>query len=115
MNENLEIERSKHIHDYLKYITTLSTGSILLMATLWEKMSFAAEWLFLVKIAIIAFLISIIGAIATMTIALLHFGGKRRKDSDWQSVAGGAGLIFCWLGFLVAVISLTTFVLKNFG
>ena len=74
--ELIEIELSKHVQDYLKHITTLSTGSIVLMATLWEKMSTNAELLGSITVAIVGFQASIIGAILVMTIRVMHFSGR---------------------------------------
>jgi len=113
--QNIEIERSKHIQEYLKHLTTLSTGAIVLLVALWDKVGSSAEWLFLVRIAVAAFFLSILGAVASMTINMVQFTGMKKQTPRREKVVGGFGLCVCWICFLAAVCALSIFVCRNFG
>jgi hypothetical protein len=51
--------------DYLKHLTTLNTGSILIVATFLEKLFEQPKWNVLVGVSLVSFIVSIIGCITT--------------------------------------------------
>lgn len=101
--------------DFLKHLTTLSTGSIILMVTFLEKLFANPEWRFLVGISLIAFTLSIVGSLS------LHFQSFLDLESDpTKPLSRGQGF-FVWVsflaaigGFLVGLVTLVTFAFKNF-
>jgi hypothetical protein len=104
-------EESKLAHDYFKHLTTLSTGSILLIATFLDKLFAQPEWKFFVGIAIVAFLISIICSIIIQAIILETM--YDRPTVGMLKILGMLAIIGSWSGFLIGVMSLGIFALKN--
>jgi Na+-transporting NADH:ubiquinone oxidoreductase subunit NqrE len=109
--EKRAAEESKLAHDYLKHVTTLSTGSLVLMVTFLEKLISKRQWGFLVDVSFVSFLVSIVSAVAAMTaiLELMH-------DQDKKGFArklGALGFVGTWLGFTSGVTSLTLFALGN--
>ena len=109
--EKKEAEETKVMMDYLKHLTTLSTGSLLLLVTFIEKIFVHPEWKFLVVIAIGSFLVSIVSAVAAMTAhaATIHDS----NPGSGISLLGGSDLIGTWVGFLIGICSLAVFALRN--
>ena len=98
--------------DYLKHLTTLSTASIVLMATFWEKLSAKPILKSAVAVAICGFMISVLGSVMTHTIFVIY-EIPGRTVNDLAAFIGGLGLLFTWLGFLIGISSLAAFAIKN--
>jgi len=111
-SNQLDIESTKQITDYLKHITTLSTGSIVLLVAFLEKLFSKPEGTIFIKYTMVGFAVSVVGAVIAMTINIAVIGRDRK---NWEAGLGGIGLLLCWLGFLVAILSLSIFAIKNIG
>lgn len=61
-----ELEGRKLYFDMVKHLTTLSSGSILVVATLVEKLFDKPRHLWIVVIVLIAFLVSVISGLMSM-------------------------------------------------
>lgn len=48
--------------EYLQYLTTLSTGSILLIATFWEKLSAKPAWKPAVALSLAGFMLTVLSS-----------------------------------------------------
>ena len=60
-------EGQKLLYDTCKHLTTLNTGSILILATFLEKLFIQdREWTYLVAVVFLALIISMISSVATM-------------------------------------------------
>jgi len=104
-------EEAKVVHDYYKHLTTLSSGSILIVVTFLEKLTSSPEWQFLVGLSIIAFMVTIVSCVfvSVYTIETMHY----KDEGSWFAVFTGLAVIAAWVGFLVGMISLGIFALKN--
>ena len=100
MDENKS--RLAESYDYLKHLTTLSSSSIVVIATFAEK--FGKDWKALLRAAIICMLISLLCSIMGMLYAVAY--GKTPKDEvpqsdrDFAVYISTAALFFLFLGFL---------------
>ena len=105
------IERYKSIFDYLKHLTTLSTGSIILISAFLEKLFVKPNWKFLVAIALGSFMTSVVAAVVTHTILAFDFPGDTESPDlpKWANKLGDVSLVTTWTGFLVGIISLAIF------
>jgi hypothetical protein len=108
------IEALKTIYDFFKHLTTLSTGSILLMATLMERVFKSPVATGLVSISFVGFIVSIVSSLASMfvltqAIKAPDFLAPAEKNFWALAVAGAVG------GFLVAISLLVLFSVKNFS
>ncbi|MGB8682931.1 MAG: hypothetical protein WCD12_08615 [Candidatus Binatus sp.] len=106
------VESIKFVADYLKHLTTLSTGSLLLISTFLEKFFARPLWKPCVIVALSSFLVSVIGAALALTALAAMIEDPLDYFSD-SGLAFGFGLIATWAGFLVGIISFAAFAIKN--
>lgn len=107
-----KIEFYKSFFDYLKHLTTLSTGSIILLAAFLEKLFSQPKWKILVAVSLIGFVLSVIAAVIAHTLMILSFEADEQSDQEGNVVM--FSLFAIWLGFLIGIVSLAIFALKNF-
>jgi hypothetical protein len=108
---DLESHR-EHLFDYVKQMTTLSTGSILLQLAFLEKVFTQPRWKSLVAISLISFSASIIGAVVVHTTLMgTHIDSAKWKRGEKRVVA--FGLLSVWMGFLIGVVTLVIFAVRN--
>ena len=109
-----EIEHFKTFVDYLKHLTTLSTGSIVLMAAFLEKLFVKPLWKFAVVISLIGFMLSVLSSTIAHTIQIyFHAPGVNYNGINWATILGGIAVIITWIGFLVGILSLAIFAIRN--
>ena len=107
------LEQARHQIDYVKHMTTLSTGSILLLTTFLEKLFSKPNWKQLVAISFVGFTISVIASIIIHTMSVFSEDFFKHSNNETANKAAFIVLTIMWLSFLVGVISLTAFSLKN--
>ncbi len=98
-------EGYKLFFDFFKHMTTLSTGSILILATFLDKFDSNPERGIWIKIAFIGFICSMISA-AIMMFIYSTLVGYRGKYGNVTSIIGGYVVIFCISSFSLGVIAL---------
>lgn len=114
-SEILNVEHVKQQIDYVKHMTTLSTGSILLLATFLEKLFSKPLWKPFVVAAFCGFLISVISAVLAHTLLV----GDRTFFEHPDPLDGPqvftllVAICVMWLGFLVGVTALAAFAIRN--
>lgn len=109
----LRIERYKVVMDYLKHLTTLSTWSILLIAGFVERVFPQAEWKPLTAVALMAFMLAILGCVSCHTMGITRFPPQTTPRSKFETVIGVLGVLFAWCGFVVGIVSMAIFATKN--
>lgn len=109
---SIKADRYKIIFDYLKHLATLSTGSIVLITTFLDKTFTQPQWKFLVVSAISGFMTSVVGSIIHYTLMIFDFPGNR-KSGALEIRLMSYSLIFSWAGFLIGIVSLSLFAIKN--
>lgn len=108
-----KMERYKLITDYLKHLTTLSTGSILLLAAFLEKIFPNPSGKLLVVGSLLGFMASVVASIVAHTYAIADFPGDGPHLKRKSTIVGGSALMAAWIGFLLGVASLTIFAMVN--
>jgi hypothetical protein len=103
-------EKQRFLADYLKHLTTLSTWSILLIGSFLEKLFSHPHWKLLVIVALVGFLISILGATLSFTMVVGNFDDELK---DVESSIAMVGIAACWVGFISGIFCLTIFTIKN--
>lgn len=106
------IEATKLLYDVLKHLTTLSTGSIVVMATFLEKFFKSPAWTFLVPATFIAFVVSIVACVAAM--AALAFSAETDNPPPELDAIFNWGLLLGTVFFLAGVVALAIFSVRNF-
>ncbi len=106
-------EGQKLAYDSFKHLTTLSTGSLLLLATFLKDLFDKPEWKFLVGVSFIFFIVSIVCSVLTMK--ALSMAVKDMGEADDSFGNFGAFLYLASIfGFLLGIICFVAFSIKNF-
>lgn len=108
------LEAWKLEHDFLKHLTTLSTGSIVLTVGLLEKLFTSPEWKALVAVSVVAFAVSILSAILVkVQIISQIYGAMPPTDSKGISWFVMIPTMTAFVAFAVGVLSLVIFGVIN--
>ena len=110
--EKARAEGWKLHYDTCKHLTTLSTGSILIMVTFIEKLFAKPSWKELIGFAFVSFVLSII----TAAMAMIGIGESVRQRghfSKFDKLWDYATVVVSFLSFFVGIICLVVFALKN--
>lgn len=115
MPSEAKLETWKAQLEYYRYLGTLSTGAIVLIATFLEKTFPAPTWKGVVVVSLIGFGVSIISSVTAYWIFLNFFNDEEEEKTlilfalPMFIVASAAA----WLGFLVGIIGLAIFAVIN--
>lgn len=113
-SESNRLEREKIHIEYMKHLTTLSTGSIILITTFLEKLFVTPLWKPILITSIMGFMVSILSSVADYTIAVEV--DIYRKASEQSAVPLLLKLVarpLAWLGFLTGTLGLAVFAIRN--
>lgn len=100
------LEAQKLYYDLVKHLTTLSSGSILLIATLVDKLFATPHYMWLIVIVLISFLFSITAGLCGMYMTCVWIAVAQLDDAQ-QSVLNNStaasivAFIFGYLFFLI--------------
>ena len=106
-------EGQKLLYDAFKHLTTLSTGSILILATFLEKFFREPEWKILIAFVFVGFIFSTLSAFVTM-LALSDSVFSLKEETETGSRTGAVGFYFSLGSFIIGISCLVAFALKNF-
>lgn len=112
--DELFIETQKTLIDYIKHITTLGTGSIVLIATFLEKIFTEAVGINLVIVSISSFMISIFFLLICGFAVILSMRTPDPKEMPANLIS--ITTVIFMLGaffFIIALTCLTTFTIIN--
>ena len=109
-NVELQLERHKAALEYSKFLTTLSTGSLVLLTSFLEKIANQPKWGFLAIVSFVAFMMSALSSVVLYTLTMAHVGDVIAKRS---AALVGISLVASWLFFLLAICSLALFAVRN--
>jgi hypothetical protein len=102
----------KQSFEYIKHLTMLSTGAILLIATFLEKIFAQPRWKPLVAVSLAGFMATVVSGMVVHSLLLL-FAFRGKEEPNWIALVGGFSTFLMWLGFIVGVVSLGIFGIKN--
>lgn len=105
-----EFQRTEFQAEYIRHVNQLSTGAVLLITIFLEKLFVQPKWKLLVGLALVSFLVSVIGGIITYSFAALD---PEDKYSERIRAVVDISIVLMWVGFLVGLLSIATFALKN--
>ena len=103
-------DSAKLFFELFKHMTTLSTGTIVVMGTFLENVFQNPEWMFLVVITFVGFIASLIFSLGAMIFFAIHV---REPLAENEKTTATYLVILSMSGFLVGMMSLTTFAVKN--
>lgn len=108
------LHKVPNFYDYLKHLTTLATGSIVLLATFAEKFPAAAFWRILLKVAMAAFLLSVLSSLVSMFFTV---SAKRYPDeppNNWEGNVVIATFLLTAGTLFAGLLSIALFAIRNF-
>ena len=111
-------EHFKALFDYLKHVSALSTGAIVLVATFLEKVFQRPVHSWAVGVAIGALFVSLASSLAGYSIMVLNFPRSDRPFgpkaiSDPEKAGFVASLMLTWLAMIIGIGMLAYFFLAN--
>jgi hypothetical protein len=106
------IEEQKLTFDYIKHITTLDTGSIVLLATFLEKFFKKPEWRVLIIPTFLGFVVSAI-ALGLASIGILRSIRTPTDISTGLRTFTAVAFLIGVFGFLLGMTSLALLAVKN--
>jgi hypothetical protein len=112
VDTDTRLEYAKILFEYLRHLATLSTGSILLIAAFLEKVFPQRAWTAMAIIALFGFIISVVGTVIAYTLYLPSVHSNQPMSETKKNIFGW-GLVLAWGGFLLGIICLTVFAIKN--
>lgn len=105
--------------DWIKHVSTLSTGSIVLMVALWERVLPQPEAKGYMLLAYVAFTMSILGAVFSMFVTAV-MPSLDMEEGCWEAIFGAfvIGSLVPLMGlsmmaFIAGVVSLAAFAIEN--
>lgn len=108
-----ELEFHKGLHEYLKHLSTLSTGSIVLLAAFLEKIFTQPKWKILLAVSILGFIINVVSSVVIYSLLVLNSPGRNVHPEDWEQLTIASSIFITWLSFLLGVVSLAIFIIRN--
>lgn len=103
-------EHAKNFFEYLRHLTTLSTGAILLLTAFLEKIFPHPKWKAVVVGSLASFCVAVVASVLTYTVMIYRAPGG---PSDKLDAVAGCSLYTTWIGFLTGILLLTIFAIKN--
>jgi hypothetical protein len=103
-------EHFKHSFEYLRHVTSLAAGAIVLQVGFLEKLFPNPKYKALVAISIISFTVTILASIVTQW-GLLSFLGHRNVEKG--SNTAGCSIILLWASFVIGILTAVSFALIN--
>jgi hypothetical protein len=94
---------------YLRHLSTLSTGAIILQIGFMENLFRSPKWIGLIVTSLVSFTISTVACVAGQNVVLHKGTGWTAKEQE----SGLVWLIIIYLTFAVGLLSLLIFTLKN--
>jgi hypothetical protein len=110
-----EREFHKTFYEYLRYFSTLGTGTIVAVGALLGKLFEKPAWQGMAVASIIALLLSVATSTVVYTVMIIHFPGRGIEADNSDKQIHAIALVITWLTFLVGIICLAVFVAKNLG
>ena len=109
-----KLESYRAERDFYKHLTSLSTASVILIATFLEKAFPNPEWTDLVNISLGGFAVSVVGCAVMYALAVLDTDSELSLHKQmptrwvgWLPITAGLG------GFFVGIASLAAFAMHN--
>jgi hypothetical protein len=111
INQKANEESWKLRYDTYKHLTTLSTGSILLLVTFLEKLFERPAWKGLVIVSFCSFVVTVLASLVVMNVTVGFIREIEIEKRDEKR--GGVFVSIALASFLFGIVSLIVFAVKN--
>jgi hypothetical protein len=109
----LDQDYHKVLYEYLRHLSTLSTGAIVLVGLIIEKVFPQPIWRPLIVLSVASFLFSVVTTVTAYTLIVFNHPGQRRAPESWEKNVTAGAIALTWLSFLVGISALAIFILRN--
>ena len=110
IDNKVQAEKHKITIEYFKFLTTLSTGSLVLLTSFLGKLNTPLKFGFLVAVSVAGFLVCIIACVGNYTILVKNFGNPVEGKDLFNAVVG---IVITRASFIVATTALAVFAVAN--
>jgi hypothetical protein len=116
MKKSKYLEAGKLYSEYLKHITTLAAGSLILLTTLIEKIFSQYDYKWALVVSLVSLLISIISSVVSFTALAISYQFWEEGDTPqrWLDDTAGVSFLLSFLSFAVGMLFLGVFSITNF-
>jgi hypothetical protein len=101
-----QTERHKAMNEYLRFMTTLSTGSLVLLTSFLEKIASQPELGVWIRNAFTGFTICVVACVVAYSVTTLNFGSNIAGS---KGTVVGIAVYIAWISFIFAIIALMKF------
>jgi hypothetical protein len=108
-----QLDFHKSFYEYLRHLSTLATGAIVLVGAFMEKIILHPVWRPLVAASVGSFLFSVVSSVTAYTVLIMNHPGHEMKASEWEQWAVAGALLLTWLSFLTGIVCLAIFIIRN--
>jgi len=109
-----QLEGVKQLHDSLKHLTTLTTGSIVVTVTFLEKLFINPEWKTMVVVSMLSFLASLFCSVTGMLLQSIDTMNIESIGCSHDFDRIGKFMAISYYTFFIGIVTLGIFFLKNF-
>lgn len=106
------IQDVPEFYDYLKHLTTLSTGSIILIVTFADNFANKPSWAWLFTASLILFLVSMLSSLVCM---FLTVSSKSTREEDGDSRLIALSFAASIWSIALGCFCIALFAFRNFG
>lgn len=106
MAEEEQREKHKAMSEYLRFLTTLSTGSLVLLTSFLEKIASQPELGASIRNAFTGFTGCVVACVIAYSLITLNFG---KNLLGWVENLTVVAMFIAWISFLFAIVALMNF------
>ncbi|MFN0278439.1 MAG: hypothetical protein ACKVRN_07535 [Pyrinomonadaceae bacterium] len=113
-----DIEQTKFVQEYIKLLTTLSTGAILIIAAFFDKVYKTPQHDWLITFSVVGLLVSVLSCVTVYSIMIYWSPIQMDSDEDvpwfptWLAYVAIIGALG---GFFFGIAALAVFTVINLG
>src|SRR5688500_15578994 len=101
-----QTEKHKAVNEYLRFMTTLSTGSLVLLASFLERITSQPALGIWIRNAFTGFTICVVACVVAYSLTILNFGSNIAGS---KGTVIGIAVYIAWIGFMFAIFALMKF------
>jgi hypothetical protein len=111
--DSQDLEHCKFQVDYLKFLTSLSTGAILIIAAFLGKAVENPVWQWLVGVSLVGFFLALVLCLFLFCILAAHVDSAIDRKKVTVEIISAIANMGAILSFLIAILALVIWCLKN--
>ncbi len=116
MTDTEALPKLELFYDFMKHLTTLATGALVLVVTFSEKLATNSTWVWLFYATVVFLLLSVVCSLICMFLTC----SMRRYATDddipvWEKYVSALSILGSFGSFLLGLVALTMYAIRNFS